>query len=234
MKVFTVKVENIIAFILAIFIVCGVMLTYYRENSMIHTSLPVDKKVVIIDAGHGGWDPGKKGTGGKDEKEINLLIAEKLQQYLEQGGCTVIITRNEDTALGTKKREDMNTRKEIINGSEGDMLISIHQNSFPQMSAKGAQVFYHNDSEKGRILAETIQNKFKEYVDSSNARQAKANTDYYILKNTKMVSAIVECGFLSNSSEEKMLNTDEYQSKVAWAIYMGIIEYFQNENISKV
>ena len=128
----------------------------------------------------------------------------------------------------------MSSRKDIINGSEGDMLISIHQNSFPQGSAKGAQVFYHNDSEKGKVLAEIIQNKFIEYVDSENTRQAKANTDYYILKNTKMVSAIVECGFLSNSAEEKMLNTDEYQSKVAWAIYMGIIEYFENENNAKV
>ena len=103
MKVFSVKFDKIIALVLAIFIICGIVLTYNRENSMMQASLPMDKKVVIIDAGHGGWDPGKKGTGGKDEKEINLLIAEKLQQYLEQGGSTVIITRNDDTALGKKK-----------------------------------------------------------------------------------------------------------------------------------
>lgn len=200
-----------------------------QSKESVSVLLPVDQKVIILDAGHGGWDPGKTGTGGDDEKNINLVIMGKLQQYLEQGGATVYITRATDEALGSKKRADMAERKKIANESSGDILVSIHQNAFPSTGAKGAQVFYHKTSEQGKRLAESVQAKLKTNVDNENQRLAKQNSDYYILRTTEIPAIIVECGFLSNPTEEALLNDEAYQNKLAWAIYLGITDYFSEE-----
>ena len=154
---------------------------------------------------------------------------EKLQKYLEQSGAVVLVTRNTDEALDSKKKGDMLNRKNIIDESKADIMVSIHQNSFPQEKVKGAQVFYYGESNNGRQLAESIQKSLIDNLDKNNTRQAKSNTDYYILKKTEIPSAIVECGFLSNSGEEALLNDDEYQEKVAWSVYIGIIDYFNNQ-----
>ncbi|MCI9353782.1 MAG: N-acetylmuramoyl-L-alanine amidase CwlD [Firmicutes bacterium] len=233
MKVFSLKMENISIFVLLVIIVSGLYFTIQKQNT-VETMLPVNSKVIILDAGHGGWDPGKTGTQGDNEKNINLQIAQKLKQYLEQGGAVVYMTRNSDEALGEKKGEDMKERKRIANESEGDIFISIHQNAFPKGSAKGAQVFYHKQSQEGKKLAEEIQKSLKKYVDDENIREVKENTNYYILKKTELPSALVECGFLSNLEEEKKLNTEEYQQKVAWAIYVGIMNYFEQQDIQNV
>jgi len=209
----------------------------YLENSVNAVSLPVAKKVIVIDPGHGGFDPGKTGTNGENEKVINLKISQRLQEYLEQSGSYVILTRETDEALADSKNADLKKRKEIANESEADILVSIHQNSFPKMSAKGAQVFYYNSSAKGKMLAQCIQESICTLADSSNQRQIKANTDYYVLRTSKVPAVIVECGFLSNTEEEKKLNTEEYQEKMAWAIYNGIVDYFEmaeaQENLSE-
>ena len=197
MKVFSLKIENLSIFVLLMIIVSGLYFTIQKQNT-VETMLPVNAKVVILDAGHGGWDPGKTGTQGDNEKNINLQIAQKLKQYLEQGGAVVYMTRNSDEALGQKKGEDMKERKRIANESEGDIFVSIHQNAFPKGSAKGAQVFYHKQSQEGKKLAEEIQKSLKKYVDDENTREIKENTNYYILKKTELPSALVECGFLSN------------------------------------
>ena len=187
-----------------------------------------DKRpVIVIDAGHGGFDPGKAGVNGEDEKYINLKIAAYLQQYLEESGAIAIITRSTDEALGSSKREDMSERKLIVNESDGDIMISIHQNAFTSGSAKGAQVFYYKNSEEGKRLAEDIQQALCDSLGST--RSAKSNSDYYVLRTTTIPSAIVECGFLSNSDEETKLNTADYQQKTAWAIYKGISDYFNAE-----
>lgn len=233
MKVFSLKIENLSIFVLLMIIVSGLYFTIQKQNT-VETMLPVNAKVVILDAGHGGWDPGKTGTQGDNEKNINLQIAQKLKQYLEQGGAVVYMTRNSDEALGQKKGEDMKERKRIANESEGDIFVSIHQNAFPKGSAKGAQVFYHKQSQEGKKLAEEIQKSLKKYVDDKNTREIKENTNYYILKKTELPSALVECGFLSNLEEEKKLNTEEYQQKVAWAIYVGIMNYFEQQDIQDV
>ncbi len=183
---------------------------------------------IVLDAGHGGWDPGRTGTGGVDEKELNLAVVEKLAEYLEQGGAEVILTRDGDNALGNKKQADMAERKRIVNESGADLLVSIHQNAFPSAKAKGAQVFYHNSSGNGKRLAECVQESLRSRVDGSNQRQAKENKDYYILRTTEIPAVIVECGFLSNAEEERLLNDDTYQEKLAWAIYCGILDYFKN------
>lgn len=188
--------------------------------------LPVSEKIVVLDAGHGGWDPGKTGNAGENESELNLAITEKLASFLEQGGATVYLTRADGNALGSKKGEDMAQRKTIVNESKGDLLVSIHQNAFPSSSARGAQVFYHKNSEEGKILAECIQNSLKERADAQNKRMAKANEDYYVLRTTQIPAVLVECGFLSNGEEEEKLNENLYQERIAWAIYCGILDYF--------
>lgn len=229
MKVYSIKIEQTSILIFVVIILSCLFYTYKNENS-VTAMMPTNNKTIIIDAGHGGWDPGKIGNTGDNEKVINLNITLKLQQYLEQSGANVVVTRNIDEALGKKKKEDMNERKKIAEENEGDILVSIHQNSFPSQRAKGAQVFYYEGSENSEKLAQCVQNSFKENVDNENIREAKPNTSYYILKKISIPAIIVECGFLSNADEEKKLNTEEYQEKIAWAIYSGIINYFEEED----
>ena len=193
------------------------------ENAM----FPMLDAKIVLDAGHGGWDPGKTGTDGANEKELNLAVVGKLAEYLEQGGAEVILTRESDDALGEGKRTDMAERRRIANESGADILVSIHQNAFPSAKVRGAQVFYHNSSGNGKVLAECVQESLRHRVDGSNNRQAKENKDYYILRTTEIPAVIVECGFLSNAEEEKLLNDATYQEKLAWAIYCGILDYFE-------
>lgn len=203
----------------------GVGKTYYDENIAVSV-MPVNSRCIVIDAGHGGFDPGKVASDGVTEKTINLAIANKLSGFLEQGGAIVRTTRVEDSSLSESKRQDLKNRVEIANNSKADLFISIHQNSFPKSTVKGAQVFYYKGSEEGKKLASLIQSRLKEVVDIDNERIAKANDNYYVLKQIKIPSVIVECGFLSNSVEHDKLMSDEYQEKLAWAIYMGILDYF--------
>lgn len=203
----------------------GVGKTYYDENIAVSV-MPVDSRCIVVDAGHGGFDPGKVASDGVTEKTINLAIADKLCGFLEQGGAVIRTTRVEDSSLSESKRTDLKNRAEIANNSKADLFVSIHQNSFPKGSAKGAQVFYYKGSEEGKKLADLIQTRLKEVVDIDNNRVAKANDNYYVLKQIEIPSVIVECGFLSNSVEHDMLLSSEYQEKLAWAIYMGILDYF--------
>jgi len=186
--------------------------------------------VVVIDAGHGGADPGKVGESGTLEKEINLSIAEKLRTRLEQNGFRVVMTRENDDGLYSenarnKKREDMEARVRVISEADPAFVVSIHQNSFPDASCKGAQLFYYKDSVDSKKLAEVLQKKLAEVLQDGNTRQAKANSDYYLLRKAACPVVIAECGFLSNSAEEALLASDAYQEKVAEALCLGILQY---------
>jgi len=190
----------------------------------------VNENCIVVDAGHGGDDPGKIGINGVLEKDINLTIAHKLRDLLESQGYEVIMTRTTGEGLyqpGTKnmKVEDMQKRCEIITKAMPLFTVSIHQNSYPEEYVKGAQVFYYGQSKEGEELAKKIQSSLVAHLDPENHRVEKANESYYLLKKTPTPTVIVECGFLSNSEEADLLNTNEYQDKVAWAIMMGIIEY---------
>ena len=211
---------------LGLFCCLGVCIGMVVLQQRTPTILPVASCVVVLDAGHGGWDPGKTGSSGADEQELNLAIVQQLQAYLEQGGATVYLTRSDGMALGNSKGEDMRQRRDITNIAQADILISIHQNAFSASSAKGAQVFYHTQSEEGERLATCIQESLRLRVDSQNTRKQKPNSDYYILRTTEIPAALVECGFLSNQTEETLLNDPEYQAKMAWGIYCGILDYF--------
>lgn len=187
-------------------------------------------KIIIVDPGHGGFDPGKPGITGLDEKDLNLRISLLLRNYLENAGAIVIMTRTTDDDVdgmeGAKhKSKDMVERKKLSEG--GDLLISIHQNSFTQSNVHGAQTFYNSKSEKGKVLAESIQKSIKEVADLDNRREAKSNTNYYVLKASDIPAVIVECGFLTNPEEEKKLNSASYQNQMALGIYLGILRYYE-------
>lgn len=189
------------------------------------------KYVVVIDAGHGGNDPGKVGKGDVYEKDINLEIALALQRYLSLQDIYVVMTRSEDVSLsgegaGSMKSRDMKERIRIANGADADMMISIHQNSFPEEQVKGAQVFYYNKSEEGKKLAESLQEIIKE-LDPENHRQCKSDTSYYLLKNSNIPTVIVECGFLSNEKELKLLQSKYYTDRLAYLLSIGIWQYLQ-------
>ncbi len=193
-----------------------------------------DRRRVVVDAGHGGDDPGKVGINGANEKDINLQIALLVKQYLEMNDVEVVMTRESDAGLNdadasNKKVQDMKRRIALIEEEAPTLTVSIHQNSYPEEYVHGAQVFYYTGSVQGQRLAEGIQKKLVESVDPENKRQVKANDSYYLLKKTGVPIVIVECGFLSNSAEAEKLCTPEYQQRVAWAIHMGILQYLNSE-----
>lgn len=203
---------------------------------------PNFNKTIVIDPGHGGVDPGKVGSNGAHEKELNLKIAKKVSALIKESGGRAILTRNSDSGLYSqdsktlkaKKNEDLRNRRKLIQESKADMMVSIHLNSFPQGKYYGAQTFYLKGHEESKILAEFVQEELKEVLDKDNTRPIKGTDSYYILKENGMPSILVECGFLSNPKEEKLLNNDKYQDKVAWAIFSGIMKYFSYiEDISR-
>lgn len=200
-------------------------------------SLPVRSTVVVIDAGHGGRDPGASGDSGITEEEINLKIALKLRRLIDQCGGTAIMIREDDSGLyteggngkETRKTEDLRNRHTLINSCGADIFISIHLNSFSQSRYYGAQTFYMKNDAKSSKLAESIQNELIKVLDRGNDREAKATDSVYILKNNNMPGALIECGFLSNHEEERLLNDEHYQEKVAWSIFVGIVRYMEQE-----
>ncbi|MGN0348835.1 MAG: N-acetylmuramoyl-L-alanine amidase [Roseburia sp.] len=195
-----------------------------------------DNICIVVDAGHGGSDPGKVGVNGALEKDINLSLALRLQELLEKEKITVILTRNSDAGLyaksaTNKKVDDMQNRCKIIMDANPVFTVSLHQNSYPSPDVKGAQVFYYGQSKNGKELAEILQESLISHVDPNNTRAAKANESYYLLKKTPTPTVIVECGFLSNPTEADLLLDSDYQDKLVRAIYLGIFSYLEKEDL---
>ncbi len=228
------KLELLMSVVL-ILCACALAGQGWQRVSQMQVEVRVENPVVVVDAGHGGNDPGKIGVDDSLEKDINLIIAKKVQDMLEQQDVEVIMTREEDTGLydensSNKKAQDLKNRCALINETQPDCVVSIHQNSYHEEYVSGAQVFYYGTSADAQRLAETLQAKLVSYLDPENTRQAKANESYYLLKKTEVPIAIVECGFLSNWEEAKKLQEESYQSRVAWAVTMGVMEYL-NESL---
>lgn len=181
-----------------------------------------------------GEDEGAQSSNGTTEAQTNLKIALKVQNLLEQSGCTVILTRSDENAiydidsktLRQKKVSDIKNRVKIGNESSADIFVSIHLNKIPQSQYYGWQTFYKNGKEQGKKLATCIQNNLNESIQKKNKRVPLKIDNVYIIKNVEIPTSIVECGFLSNPEEEQQLLQDEYQNKLAWGIYTGIINYF--------
>ena len=183
-------------------------------------------------------DEGAESSNGISEAETNLKIALKLQTLLEQSGATVILTRSDENAiydidsktLKEKKRSDLKNRVKIGNESSADIFVSIHLNKIPQQQYSGWQTFYKSDDQNSISLAKCIQSSLNETIQRENTRVSMKLDSVYIMKNVEIPISIVECGFLSNPEEEKLLLDNEYQDKLAWGIYVGIIDYFNELN----
>lgn len=217
--------------------VCVLISMYYLAGAAAQYTMNMrqqsERRIVIVDAGHGGDDPGKVGINGALEKEINLSIAFLVKKYLEQQDVTVVMTRNSDAGLyrqesPNKKIEDLKNRLAVIEASGADLAVSIHQNSYTSEKVSGAQVFYYESSEEGEKAAKLMQQQLRNGVDETNDREAKKNGSYYILKKSSVPTIIVECGFLSNGAEAQLLLQNEYQEKMAWNISMGILQYLND------
>ncbi len=179
---------------------------------------------------------GAESSNGTTEAETNLKIALKVQSLLEQSGATVILTRSDENAiydidsktLKQKKISDIHNRVKIGNESSADIFVSIHLNKIPQQQYYGWQTFYQEGNEQSMNLAKKIQENLNDSIQKDNKRVSMKIDNIYIIKHVEIPTTIVECGFLSNPEEEKQLLTDEYQDRLAWGIYNGIMDYFKN------
>lgn len=208
------------------------------EVNTIPTLITVGKKVVI-DAGHGGEDPGAVSSfSGACEKDITLQIADNTRVLLEKAGYTVVMTRTEDTlvyegenlSMTAKRRQDLLRRKQIMDESGADIVISIHLNSFTDNKYSGAQAFYTKESLSSKKLAICLQDSMRAFLDENNRREAILKADDIIItKDCKVTTVLLECGFLSNEDEEKKLIDPAYQQKISEAIKAGVDAYFTVE-----
>lgn len=232
--------KRIILIITCVFISIFSFMYFNSESQkeVIQTvSLPVSNKVVVIDAGHGIPDEGAQSSNGTTEAQTNLKIALKLQNLLEQAGCTVILTRSDENAiydidkatLREKKISDIKNRVKIGNEASADIFVSIHLNKIPEQQYYGWQTFFKQGNEQGKKLATSIQNSLNKTIEKENKRVPLKIENIYIVKHVEIPTTIVECGFLSNQEEEKQLLEDSYQNKLAWGIYTGIIDYFYEQ-----
>lgn len=197
-------------------------------------SLPVSNKVIILDAGHGKPDEGAQSSNGTTEAETNLKITLKVQSLLEQSGATVVLTRSDEnaiydldkTTLRQKKISDIHNRVKIGNESSADIFVSIHLNKISQQQYYGWQCFYKQNDEKSTALAKSLQENLNDSIQKENKRVSMKLDNVYIIKHVEIPISIVECGFLSNPEEETQLLSDDYQNRLAWGIYNGIMDYF--------
>lgn len=211
-------------------------LTY--SNSLLTqttSSTPISNHTIILDAGHGEPDGGAVADDGTVESELNLNLVLKLQKLLEASNCTVILTRSdkngiyEATADTIRKQKvsDMKSRAKIANDSNAEMFVSIHMNKLPQKQYSGWQTFYKNEDEVSKKIASNIQTSLNYFIKKENSRTIKSISGIYLTKNVEIPLVIVECGFLSNEEENKLLQTDKYQEELVWSIYIGIMDYLK-------
>ena len=177
---------------------------------------------------------GALSNNGVGESGINLKIVLKIQSLLEQSGATVVLTRSdengiselEDATIRQKHVQDLKNRVKVGNESSADIFVSIHLNKIPQTQYSGAQTFFKNGNDSDKKLANSIQDSLNETIEKEKKRESAKISGVYIVENITIPLTIVECGFLSNPEEEKLLQTDDYQNRLAWAIYAGIMNYF--------
>lgn len=189
-------------------------------------------RVIVVDPGHGGIDPGVVGKNGLLEKDITLAVGKRLAANLGQAGAMVLLTREADYNLSdpatlgaaAKKREDLQRRVALANDNKADLYVSIHVNSFSDSSRRGAQTFVQPGSENSMKAGRCIQEELAGVL--KNTTRQPLEVDYYITRNTSMPAVVVEIGFLTNEAEARLLEEPSYQSKVAWAIYAGLVKYF--------
>mgnify|MGYP005845727545 FL=1 len=188
-------------------------------------------KLVVVDPGHGGQDPGVV-RDGVLEKDITLAVAQRLAEYLEQAGAQVLLTRDKDCDLAdpesietqSRKRQDLERRVAIANQNKADVFVSVHVNSFSEENEYGAQTFSQPGCPEGRQLAHAIQAELRTLL--GNTSRLPKQVDYFIGRTTTMPSVVVEIGFITNTREFRLLQEPDYQAKVAFVIAAGLVRYF--------
>ena len=210
---------------LSIFLVLLMLFSFSKVEAL----LPLSGRIIVIDPGHGGKDPGTV-SGNIYESHINLKISKYLEYYLSKNGATVILTRNGNYDLSSpniynRKRSDFDNRIKLINNSIADLYLSIHLNYLSDSSYYGPQVFYNDKNEDNKIIADTIQKHLNEQV-KTNREIKKIPSRTYMYSKLKPEGVLIECGFLSNYNEKIKLKTDKYQEKIAQYITEAIIKYY--------
>ncbi len=215
--------------------VCLLIGSYnYSDISKFTNAQVSTQKTVIIDAGHGGFDGGAVAEDGTNEKNINLNIALTVGDMLSLSGVNVIYTRTEDTGteddssedIRNRKRSDLNNRLKIMEQNPDAVFVSVHLNKFTTAKVSGAQVFYSDNFEDSKVIGNLIQTSIKERLQNDNDRVIKkATADTFLLHKAVVPAVIVECGFLSNQRELELLKSEEYQAKMAFAIFCGVNDY---------
>ena len=226
---------------ISLIIVCSIFYSGLLKNVLFLSepvsSTPVANHVIILDAGHGLPDGGAVSNDGKIiESDIKLNIVLKLQNLLESSGCHVILTRSDENGIyeadektiKNKKISDMKNRVKIGNEANAELFLSIHINKLPQSQYYGWQTFYKSKDDISKKIAQSIQTNLNNFIRKENNRQIKIIPPIYLSKHVKIPLVLVECGFISNQEESKLLQTDSYQNILAWGIYMGLLEYFNN------
>lgn len=218
-----------------VFILAFSLTLALKTASVTTVSTIIDtSKTIIVDAGHGGEDGGTQSSAGVLEKDVNLAISFKVGSILKLMGYTVVYTRSEDKlqygADAVKQRQkkvsDIHHRMNFMHMYPDAVFLSIHQNYFTESKYYGAQVFYSENNDVSKVIAESIQTTIRDLLQNDNSRQVKpSGTDVYLLYNTKSPAVMVECGFLSNPGEALLLCDSEYQKKLSLAIVAGVEKY---------
>ena len=216
--------------------VFGIVTRGYGESLIIQAAdaIPYDK-IIIIDAGHGGEDPGAVGEGGILEKDINLQIALEMGRAFEEKGYVVVYTRTDDRLLyteeenikGIRKISDLKNRCKIAERYPNCIFVSLHVNSFGSSKYSGLQVYYSQENVESQALAGYIQDRVKTDLQNDNNRKIKPGKDIYILENISNTAVLIECGFITNKEECKKLSEKEYQKQLSFSIVCGIIDYIE-------
>ncbi|MES1053179.1 N-acetylmuramoyl-L-alanine amidase [Bacillus thuringiensis] len=185
----------------------------------------VSKKVIVIDPGHGGNDPGSIGPNGTREKDITLKTAKNIQKKLEEKGMTVILTREDDTFVPLKNRVA------IAQNKSADLFLSIHYDGFTTNDVKGVTTYYYKGL-KEQVLAKTIHEHLFKHIQAKN-RGVKSG-DYYVLRENQKPSILLELGYITNPEDEQRMHSQQFQADVASGVVNGVIEYFKNSSLIKL
>lgn len=226
---FLILKKRVIVAIICLLVIMSSVIVYFTAIEPSFT--PKVSHIIVLDAGHGGNDGGCVGTNtGVKESDLNLVIVKKLVPYFEDFGIRVILTRQDygglyDIGADNEKLSDMEKRREIIQNSNANLVLSIHMNSFPDKRQHGIQAFYQENIEDSKVLADAIQEHLKSHIDG--ARSFANQGDYYILKCSNTPTALIECGYLSNPEDEANLVDPDYQEKLAYHIFCGVLKYLQ-------
>lgn len=219
-----IKIKRLIKLTLLLLLFLIIIISIFNVNAS-NLTLPLLGKTIYLDAGHGGVDNGAT-VNNVHEKDLNLQIVYKLKETLTSAGATVLLTRKDDNDISNpnalyRKKSDFDNRIKLINNSNADLYISIHQNIYKNKKYSGPQVFYVKDNQK---LAEIIQNTLNKYLNTK--RKVKTINNTYMYKLLKKKGILIECGFISNDNERYKLKTEEYQLKLSKIITEGIITYY--------